>query len=161
MSFRINGSSSPIPTGQCREGPGGILHMQWIWITAGVPWTEGTQISYQANLPDLCPKRHYIYYFRQKTNLPSASQRDTECSISQGYSLKKKKILVKTVQSKEASASAQKMYRNTKETWRTVSQLLHIYYGWMYLPLWLSIESVSVAQAVSFNSVSFTFYSMW
>lgn len=91
MSFRINGSSSPIPTGQCREGPGGILHMQWIWITAGVPWTEGTQISYQANLPDLCPKRHYIYYFRQKTNLPSASQRDTECSISQGYSLKKKK----------------------------------------------------------------------
>ena len=138
MSFRINGSSCPIPTGQCREGPGGILHMQWVWITAGVPSTEGPK-SHIKQIYLTCVPKDIIFIILDKKQICLLLHRYWMLYLPRLFP-KKKKILVKTVQSKEASASAQKMYRNTKETWRTVSQLLHIYYGWMYLSLWLSIQ---------------------
>ena len=159
MSFRINGSSCPIPTGQCREGPGGILHMQWVWITAGVPSTEGPK-SHIKQIYLTCVPKDIIFIILDKKQICLLLHRYWMLYLPRLFPKKKKNPCKDGPEQRSQCLCSKDVQKYKGDMENCLPAITHLL--WMNVPIIVAFySSVSVAQAASFNSVSFTLYSMW
>ena len=152
------------PLGQRQRMP--LLKVQqiaWSFVFIGSAWLQNP-LRVMWHDPDgllhsweILSQKTFIFYIGQQTNLLPSLERDTLFSQVVYYI----NILDNLVQNKRCqllcSKDVQKYKGDMENCLPAITHLL-----WMNVPIIVAFySSVSVAQAASFNSVSFTFYSMW
>lgn len=159
MSFRINGSSCPIPTGQCREGPGGHCTCNGSESQLEYPELRGPKSHLKQIYLTFAQKTLSLLFWTINKSAFCFTERYWMLYLPRLFPKKKNPCKDSPEQRSHClcSKDVQKYKGDMENCLPAITHLLR-----MNVPTIVAFySSVSVAQAASFNSVSFTFHSTW